>query len=76
MQKKVGGVCWEGFKWIDSEVRMERAWFEVRRNKQSCWKVAVIGSHQNTCYTITGFQGKSTLRITDCSGHILAEVGY
>lgn len=84
LQKKVGGMlhsgCWEGFKWIDSDVRMERAWFQVRRrNKQSCcWKVVgLIGSHQDmTSCTITGFQGKSTLTITDFEGHLLAEVNY
>ncbi|XP_057775774.1 protein LURP-one-related 4-like [Salvia miltiorrhiza] len=67
---------WEGFKWIDSVVRMEKPCFRVRRNHailrkdNSC--VVSVGCDENS-YTITGFEGKSTLRITDFSGQILAE---
>lgn len=74
---------WEGYKWINSDARMEKPWFQVRRNlsilrKNTRCQVS-LGCDENnrSCYTITGFEGKSTLKITDInSGHILAEVSY
>ncbi|KAH6823998.1 hypothetical protein C2S53_016982 [Perilla frutescens var. hirtella] len=80
-RKKLGMFgCWEGFKWIDSDVRMKRPLFQVRRNR-------AILSRDNSCqvilgcdklnrkndYKIIGFEGKSSLKITDFSGKVLAE---
>lgn len=69
--------CWEGFKWIDSDVRMEKAWFQVRRNRailsKDMWCQVSLGCHKNY-YKIMGCEGKSTLKITDFAGQLVAEV--
>ncbi|XP_042020194.1 protein LURP-one-related 4-like [Salvia splendens] len=75
-RKKLGFGSWEGFKWIDSVVRMEKPYIRVRRNggilrKDNSCQVSV-GCDESS-YTITGFEGKSNLKITDFSGQILAE---
>ncbi|KAL8543722.1 hypothetical protein ACS0TY_004328 [Phlomoides rotata] len=67
--------CWEGFKYPK-----EKPWFQVRRNhtifsKEICCRV-VLKCEQNSTsykYRIVGLEGKSALKIIDCSGQILAE---
>lgn len=81
MQKVGLFGSWEGYKWINSDVRMEKPWFQVRRNSSilrrdtRCQVSLGCDKNNTSCYTITGFEGKSTLKITDdISGQILAEV--
>lgn len=70
---------WEGFKWTTSDVRMERPWFRVRKNRSirskemSC--SVSVGSERNSrnYYKILGFEGKSELKITDFEGRVMAE---
>ncbi|KAH6769055.1 hypothetical protein C2S51_014391 [Perilla frutescens var. frutescens] len=79
-RKKLGMFgCWEGFKWIDSDVRMKRPLFQVRRNRailskdMSCQVILGCDKNSKNYYKIIGFEGKSSLKITDFSGQILAE---
>ncbi|KAL0312621.1 UNVERIFIED_CONTAM: protein LURP-one-related 11 [Sesamum radiatum] len=72
--------CWEGFKWIgNSRVGMERPWFQVRRTHPILSKdvscIVNLKSDENigSCYRIIGLEGKSTLKIIDFSGQIVAE---
>ncbi|KAL1569058.1 protein LURP-one-related 4-like [Salvia divinorum] len=71
-RKKLGFGCWEGFKWSDLNVRMEKACFRVRRNlrKGVCCLVGDDGYYN---YKIEGFEGKSSLKIRDYAGRVMAE---
>ncbi|KAL7111674.1 hypothetical protein ACP275_05G104500 [Erythranthe tilingii] len=86
-RKKMGIFgCWEGFKWIESERRNEkRPYFQVRRksnffSKNISCKVTINGFDDEnnsitSCYLMSGFEGKSTLKIFDFSDRrlLLAE---
>ncbi|KAH6777592.1 hypothetical protein C2S51_008904 [Perilla frutescens var. frutescens] len=79
-RKKLGMFgCWEGFKWIDSDVRMKRPLFQVRRNRailskdNSCQVILGCDKNIKNYYKIIGFEGKSSLKITNFSGKVLAE---
>ncbi|KAL2547526.1 Protein LURP-one-related 11 [Forsythia ovata] len=76
--------CWEGYKWIDSKLNKERPGFQVRsncnifrRNRHKNCHVT-LGCEKTTgrrnSYKITGLEGKSTFKIIDNAGHLLAEV--
>ncbi|CAI9772704.1 unnamed protein product [Fraxinus pennsylvanica] len=75
---------WEGYKWIDSKVNKERPWFQVRshcsilsRNRhKTCY--VTLGCEKTTrrrsSYKITELEGKSTFKIIDNAGQLLAQV--
>ncbi|XP_042043618.1 protein LURP-one-related 4-like [Salvia splendens] len=71
-RKKLGFGWWEGFKWSDSNVRAEKACFRVRRDMRK--GVCCVVSDDCYCnYKIEGFEGKSSLKIRDFEGRVMAE---
>ncbi|PIN05075.1 hypothetical protein CDL12_22385 [Handroanthus impetiginosus] len=77
VKKKIFG-CWEGYRWSgNSKVNKGRPWFQVRRNHtilgndKSCRVSLKCEENMRSCYRIIGC--KSTLKIVDVSGHLLAE---
>ncbi|CAA2966691.1 protein LURP-one-related 11-like [Olea europaea var. sylvestris] len=85
MKRKILRIfeSWEGYKWIDSKLNKERSWFQVRSNcsifrrrKHKTCHVS-LGCDKNTprsSYQITGLEGKSTFKIIDNAGHLVAQV--
>ncbi|KAK6130054.1 hypothetical protein DH2020_036181 [Rehmannia glutinosa] len=72
---------WEGHKWINSEFHKEGEWFKVKKNCNffgrgiiNCHVILGCNKTTSRCYKIVGKQGKSTLKIMDCAGQVLAEV--
>ncbi|KAL2235393.1 protein LURP-one-related 11-like [Sesamum indicum] len=74
---------WEGYRWTNSEFDEEEGeWFKVkrkckffRRGISSCH--VILGCNKTRgrrCYTVLGLEGKPTIKITDCTGRVLAEV--
>ncbi|GFP85140.1 protein lurp-one-related 11 [Phtheirospermum japonicum] len=72
---------WEGHKLINSKFDKEGEWFKVKR-KCNLFRGGVINCHvtlgcnkiTSSSYKIVGLEGKSTLKIMDCAGRVLAEV--
>ncbi|CAI9759399.1 unnamed protein product [Fraxinus pennsylvanica] len=74
---------WEGYKWIDAILNKERPWFQVRsncsifrRHKHKTCHVS-LGCDKTTersSYQITGLEGKSTFKIIDNAGNLVAQV--
>ncbi|KAL0283951.1 UNVERIFIED_CONTAM: protein LURP-one-related 11 [Sesamum angustifolium] len=74
---------WEGYKWTNSEFDPEKGeWFKVRRKCKffsrgisSCHVILGCNKTGGHCsYKVVGLEGKPTMKITDCTGRVLAEV--
>lgn len=81
VQKLLVFRSWEGHKWINSRLHKEGEWFKVKRKCKlfgrgiiACH--VILGCNKTTAsfYTILGLKRKSTLKIMDCEGQVLAEV--
>ncbi|KAL2543682.1 Protein LURP-one-related 11 [Forsythia ovata] len=72
--------CWEGYKWIDSKVKGAKPRFEVQRNHKvfsrdmTCNVTLECDEFAGKWWRIIGFAGKSTFKIIDHTGRLLAEV--
>lgn len=70
--------CWEGFKCFKDET--EKPWFGVRRDHTifsrdySCRVILKCDGIRTSYCRIIGLEGKSSLKIVDFSGQLLAEV--
>ncbi|KAI3453696.1 hypothetical protein Pfo_010359 [Paulownia fortunei] len=72
---------WEGHKWINSKFHKEGEWFKVKRKCNffgrgiiTCHVILGCNKTTSSCYKIVGLVGKSTLKIMDCAGRVLAEM--
>ncbi|KAL0283949.1 UNVERIFIED_CONTAM: protein LURP-one-related 11 [Sesamum angustifolium] len=74
---------WEGYKWTNSELdHGEEEWFKVRRKFKlfsrgisSCHVILGCNKTGGHCsYKVVGLEGKPTMKITDRTGRVLAEV--
>lgn len=82
MQKLHIFGCWEVIRWGNNlKAKKEGPWFQVRRyirkfvGGEMCCRVNLkCDENIRNCYSIIGLEGKSTLKIVDFSGRILAEV--
>ncbi|KAL8064229.1 hypothetical protein ABFX02_01G076600 [Erythranthe guttata] len=83
-RKKLGIFgCWEGIKWSNNSKGIKnkgRPCFQVRRNRRifsrdilSCRVNLKFDENMGSYYRIIGLEGKSTLKIIDFSGQLLAE---
>ncbi|KAL0448011.1 UNVERIFIED_CONTAM: protein LURP-one-related 11 [Sesamum latifolium] len=74
---------WEGYKWTNSEFDHEEGdWFKVKR-KCKLFSRGISSFHvilgcnktrRHCSYKVVGLEGKPTIKITDCTGRVLAEV--
>ncbi|KAF8379480.1 hypothetical protein HHK36_028915 [Tetracentron sinense] len=71
---------WEGYKSNDSRVKKEKPWFQVRKHckilkgDSPCEVTVGCDKAQASCYTIERLDGKSSCKIVDDAGRLVAEV--